>query len=337
MKNIYILIIIFSFSVPATISAQESGANGDERDKLVSEVTEKKKDRFVNNQDEDRKVEVIELPVYPVEIKYEQKMMSKGENMAVIVKIPETDMKAVQKGWEKTIKHKTKSKIQKELNETWIASTLLTEIYQEPIGVYGKIIATQEGVDVVAFFEVDSLFINKENDRDKVASASRFMHRFGVEQYKSAVAEQLKNEEKKLKEFKQKLSKLQKENEKLHKSIKANESNIINKESDIEVNMSDQVIKGKEVEKYKLEASAVGDPEQEKAAKKALKDKEKEKKKLQKKNQDMHKDIARYRAEIEKAKRAIQYNLDQQAMEDDAIKKQIVMVRAVENKLARIK
>ena len=337
MKNIYILIMVFSLSYPACVLAQESGANEDEKDKLISEVTEKKRDRFVNNQEEDRKVEIIELAVHPVEVRQEKKIMSKGENMAVIVKIPEADIKIVQKGWEKNIKHKTKSKIQKDLNETWIASTLLTEIYQEPIAVYGKIIATQEGVDVVAFFEIDSAFISNENDKDKVTSASRFMHKFGVEQYKSAVTDQLRNEEKKLKELKQRLSKLQKENEKLHKSIKANESNIINKESDIEVNMSDQAIKGKEAEKYKLDASAVGDPEQEKSAKKALKSKEKEKKKLQKKNQDMHKDIAKFRAEIEKAKRSIQYNLDQQAIEDEAIKKQIVMVRAVENKLGRIK
>ena len=337
MKYIYILMLVFSLTTLAPASAQNTGTSQDEKDKLVSDIVEKKKDRFVNNQEEDRNIEVIELPVHLVDVTQEKKTMSKGENMAVIVKIPEADIKTVQKGWEKAIKNKTKSKIQKELNETWIASTLLREIYQEPIAVYGKVIATPEGVDVIAFFEIDSVFINQNKDEDKVASASQFMHKFGVGQYRLAVTDQLKNEEKKLKDLKQRLSKLQKENEKLHKSIKANESNIINKESDIEVNMSDQAIKGKEVEKYKLEASAVGDPEQEKSAKKAVKAKEKEKKKLQKKNQDMHKDIAKYRAEIEKAKRDIQYNLDQQAMENDAIKKQIIMVRAVENKLGKIK
>lgn len=337
MKNPYILIIAFIFIISQAVSAQESGAVENEEDKLFSDVTEKKKDRFVNNQEEDRKVDMIELPVKPVAIKYEKKLMSRGENMAVIVKIPEADIKSVQKGWEKAIKNKTKSKVQKELNETWIASTLLTEIFKDPIAVYGKVIATEEGIDVMAFFEVDSTFISDENDEEKVASVSRFMRRFGVAQYKNAVSEQLKSEEKKLKEYKHRLSKLQKENEKLHKNIKANESNIINRESDIEVNKSDQVINGKEAEKYKLEISTARDPEQEKEAKKALKGKEKEKKRLQKKNQEMHKDIARFRAEIEKAKRDIQYNLDQQAMEDDAIKKQIVMVRAVENKLTKIK
>ena len=337
MKNLYILLMVFFTLAAIGVSAQESATSQDERDELASETSANKTDRFVNNQEDERQIEIIELPALPVVVKHEKKLMSKGENMAVIVKIPESDIKKVQKGWEKAIKHKTKSKIQKALNETWIASTSLTEIYQQPIGVYGKVLATEEGVDVLAFFEIDSLFISNEADKDKVAAASRFMHRFGVEQYKLAVADQLKAEEKKLKEFKQKLSKLQKENEKLHKSIKANESNIMNKESDIEINLSDQAINGRETEKYKIEALDARDPEQKKSAKKAIKSKEKEKKRLQHKNQDMHKDIARFRAEIEKAKRDIQYNLDEQAMEDKAIKKQIVMVRAVERKLENIK
>ncbi len=337
MKKMYILMMVSYILVLIPALAQESKTGNEEVDDSISQVSEKKFDRFVNNQEEDRKIEVIELEVYPVEVSHEIKTMSKGENTAVIVKIPEADIEAVQKGWQKVIRNKTKSKIRKELNETWIASTLLPQIYQEPLAVYGKIIATQQGVDVIAFFAIDSVFINDKDDKDKITSASQFMHEFGISQYQLAVKGQLKDEEKKLKTLKQRLTKLQKENEKLHKSIKANESNIINKESDIEVNKSDQAIKSKEVEKHKLQASAIGDPDEEKAARKALKDKEKEKKKLQKQNQEMHKDIAKYKAEIEKAKREIQFNLDNQAMENEAIKKQIVMVRAVENKLNKIK
>lgn len=337
MRNLYTLILVFAVMSFSTVLAQDPAAGEGAEDNLVSETTEKTRDRFVNNQADDRKIEVMELEVRPVDVKKEQQMMSKGENLAIIVKIPEADIKMVQKGWEKAIKNKTKSKIQKEMNETWIASTLLTEIYQEPMAVYGKVISTDGGVDVIAFFEIDSVFINQENDDDKVTSASQFMRKFGVEQYRLAVNQQLKDEEKKLKGFKQNLSKLQKENEKLHKTIKANESSILSKESDIEVNISDQVLKGKEVEKYKHEVSEAGSPEKEQIAKKSLKTKEKEKKKLQKKNQDMHKDIAKFKADIEKAKRAIQHNLDLQAMENEAIKTQMVMVRAVANKLDKIK
>ncbi len=338
MKKVNLLslgILIFSCALFSRSNAQTTQANA------ADSVLSKPKveiDRFVNNQPSERNISLIDLKVKEIFTRTEKKVMSKGEQLAIIVSIPEASLKTVQSNWEKIIKNKTKAKVQKEQDEVWISNTSIPEVYQEPIGVYGKFISTTEGIDLAAFFEVDSTFIEPENYGDQITSASEFLRKFGINQYKLAVESQLKEEQKNLKNLQQRLGKLQKENEKMHTSIKANESNILNQESDIEINLSDQRRKTNQLENQKLENdSYTMDAEQKKQAKKALKERDKERKKLQKKNQNMHKNIAGYRAAIENSRRAIQLNLDQQAIEDKAIKEKTILIRSIENKLLKIK
>lgn len=339
MKKIYLLFTTVAVLLWLNSVAQDQNNEGSKlkKDTEVSAMAGQNADRFVNNPNENRKVDLKELAVKEIVILQQVKTMSKGENTAVVVKIPETLIKEVQKNWEKFIKNKTKSKVQNTLDETWISATTVSSIYQDPINIYSKIIQTPDGVDISAFFEINGAFITAQ-DNDKMTAAGEYMRTFAIRQYKLAIENQLKTEEKNLKTMKQELTKLQKENERLHKGIKVNESNIINTESDIQINASDQVRKATEVEKQKqAKMDVAGDKEQEKLAKKALKERERERKKLQNKNQDMHKNIAKYKAEIEKSKRAIQLNLDQQSIENEAIKKQMLLVRAVKNQLVKIK
>ncbi len=312
-----------------------------EKNKEIEEPEEaqsrKKKDRFTNNPDADRIVNIEKLEVGDIVTTTEAKIMSKGEHMAIVVKIPEAEVKHVQKSWKKLIKNKTKSKVQETGDEIWISSTLLKDIHQEAIGVYGKLIQTEKGVTVYAFFEIFGEFIT-ESDADKISTSKQFLRKFAVSEYKAAVWNQLKGEEKNLKGLKHNLSKLQRENEKLHKSIQTNESNISNTESAIEVNLSDQDRTAEQIKDRKENVYQVkGNEELEKTAKKELKDTEKTLKKLQKKNQTMHKNIAKYKSNIDTARREIQLNLDQQSIENEAIKKQMGMVRSVKNKLGNIK
>ncbi len=335
MKNFQLVFIgILSLCLTDVFGQQSADSITIKKDS----VTAQNVDRFVNNPDAERVVEVTKLDVKEVVVLPETKSMSKGEKTALTLKIPEAQVKNVQKNWEKYIRNKTKSKIQKALDETSIQATNIGAIYQEPINVYSKLVQTPEGVNVSAFFEIDSAFITT-SDEDKLTAASEYLRKFGIQEYKLATEDQLRNEEKILKTMRQKLTKLQKENEKMHKNIKENESNIVNTESDITINLSDQVRKATEVENQKVATAntASATKEEQKAAKKALKDREKEKKKLQKKNQDMHKSIAKYKAEIEQTRRAIQLNLDQQSVQNAAIKKQMAFIRGVESKLLQIK
>lgn len=303
----------------------------------TSTDTKKQYDRFVNNQDKDRDVEVIVLEVQPIEFDIQEEWMSKGEKTAIRMHIPDGQLKEVQDGWEKLIKIKTKSKVNKEKDEISIYNTNITAIYQEPINIYGRITKTENGVDLTTFVEINLEFITPE-DIDKITATKEFLRKFGKEQYRIGVEYQLETERDKLKDLNQKLSKLHKDNEKMHKTIKENEANILNTEADIEVNIADQSRKTSEVEQAKLYVTRVnGDKEREKDAKKALKDREKEKKKLQDDNQKMHKDLTKYRATIEETRREIQINLDQQSIENLEIRNKMMLIRALEKKKLQIK
>jgi len=336
MKN---LVVISLFMILWVIPQVHGQINRQTSREEVSTKPDKTRpyDHFVNNQEDNRVVEVIDLPVEEILIYTKPEMMSRGQHTAIIINIPEGDFKEVEKGWEKLIKNKTKSKVEKEQDEISIDNTLIEPIYYEPINIYGKITQTEEGITLTSFVEIQNRFINDREDKDKITATREFLREFGVEQYKTGVRIQLEKEEDKLKEFNQNLNKLQRENEKLHKKIKENESNILNTESDIDMNMSDQHRKATELEKQKLYKSSVtGDDEREKEAKKALKDRSKERKKLQGENKDLHKSLAKYRADIEESRRAVQFNLDEQAIEKEAIKKQMVLIRAIENKIRKI-
>ena len=315
-----------------SLTAQETENTPVEANSTIQD----KYDKFVNNQDADRDVEVMILEVKPISFRTEKDLMSQGEQTAVKMIIPEANLEEVQSGWEKLIKNKTKSKVQKELDEIYIDQTLITEIYQEPINLYGKIIEVAGGVEVTTFVEIDNEFID-ESQEDKIKATQQFLRDFGAEQYRKGVEIELKEEQGHLKDLEQRLNKLQKENEKLHKNIKANEANVLNTLADIEVNVADQQQKADEVAQQKQYTFRVrGSKEKEKEAKKMLKDREKERKKLQKDNQDLHKSLAKYRAEIEESRREIQLNLDQQSIENLEIRKKVMLIRAIEHKIRRI-
>ena len=186
---------------------RESKKKKKEKSKEIEEPEEaqsrKKKDRFTNNPDADRTVNIEKLEVGDIATTTEAKIMSKGEHMAIVVKIPEAEIKHVQKNWKKLIKNKTKSKVQETGDEVWISSTLLKDIHQEAIGVYGKLIQTEKGVTVYAFFEIFGEFLT-EKDADKISTSKQFLRKFAVSEFKAAVWNQLKGEEKKLKGLKHK-------------------------------------------------------------------------------------------------------------------------------------
>ncbi|HEY9115842.1 MAG TPA: hypothetical protein VIN10_14180, partial [Bacteroidales bacterium] len=94
------------------------------------------------------------------QVNMETVSISKGQQPAYIINIPNADVAVVVKDWEKIIKQNTKSKVEESAGEISILATQINEIHHAPINIYSLIYKKDTTVRVVAAFEIDSAFFD---------------------------------------------------------------------------------------------------------------------------------------------------------------------------------
>lgn len=162
--------------------------------------------------------------------------MSKGEQPAFIVEIPQVTSENVEKSWMKLIRQNTKSKVSIENSEITILNTQIDEISKNPINIYSAVYQVDSAVKLVSLFEIDSSFFSFDGDKEDMnyertyQGIEHFLHDFAVTEYKEAAEEELKAENKELKNLNGELQKLVKQTETFQKNIKQNESDSLNAE-----------------------------------------------------------------------------------------------------------
>jgi hypothetical protein len=251
-----------------------------------------------------------------IEVTQENVTMSKGNQPAYKVIIPEANLDIVTKEWTKLIRQDTKSKVEVMGSELNITGTLIKEIYQEPFNIYSALVGADSAVKLFAVFEIDSMFFTAgENNNtlhgEKTDNAIKvFIRNFAVSQYKTAVQDKVDNEEKKLSKLNKEFEDLTKQVESDRKEIKENEQNIKNSQDAIAAYEKDNERKAAEID-AKKEANAIikDDPELLKVAKNQLKDLEKEKSTIENNLEKEQKNIIKYQANIDELNRAIENNL----------------------------
>ncbi|MDN5199792.1 hypothetical protein QQ008_00420 [Fulvivirgaceae bacterium BMA10] len=329
----YSLVLIFGLLIINVSMGQEKV----EVEKMVAEKQEKveKEKKTTNNDNIDRDKINIDFEVKPILFEASSMEMSKGSQPGITMQIPQASVEDVKKQWLKHIQANRKNKAQIAGDEIVLTNTLLTEVSEDSLNIYSKINENMSGTNLVLFLEQNDQFISEELDKAKYEATVKMMRDFGVESYKNAVKDELKEEKKILKDLRNDLNKLQNENEKLHKKISENELGIINKQSDIKLNSLNEESKIEEIyEQSKVVGAAEGEAKKE--ANKDLKSLKRERKKMQKKNKRMHNKIVDNRGEIEKTKEAIVENLSEQDLQKEKIKKQLSRVKSIEEKLSKI-
>ncbi len=92
--------------------------------------------------------------------------MSKGEQPAFIVEIPQVTSENVEKSWMKLIRQNTKSKVSIENSEITILNTQIDEISKNPINIYSAVYQVDSAVKLVSLFEIDSSFFSFDGDKE---------------------------------------------------------------------------------------------------------------------------------------------------------------------------
>ena len=280
----------------------------------------------------------------PVEINKKIVTMSKGDQPAFIVEIPQTTSGNLKKSWMKYIRQNTKSKVSEENNEIVILSTQINQISDKPFNIYSAIYQIDSAVKLVSLFEIDSSFFSFDGDKEDMnyertyQGIMHFLHDFAVSEYKKAVGQELKAEGKELKALNGNLEKLVKQTDSFQKEVKQNESDSLNAEAQIKSLENDKQRKQAEIDSKKESMSSItGDKELLNEAKKNLKSLEKQRKKIEKEIDKYKAKIVEYHSENVEIKRSIEENNKQKEELLLSIHAQQEIVKEVTGKLENIK
>lgn len=262
--------------------------------------------------------------------------MSKGDKPGIMLDIPEVTVDDIQRDLEKSIKSKTKSKFVKVGNETSIQETIIKEISENPLNVFVLTTPLDSGARIITFMAEGDAFID-EASGPKYDKMKTFVRDFGISAYREAVANQIRSEEKVLKDLEDDLDKLKKENEKLHTDIKDNETTILNSEVDIKANARQQEAKDEEIIQQKKLVSSIKDKDLRKEENKKVNSLEKEKDDLRDALGSLNRKIIKSRANIEELEDKVKVNLQEQDLMKKKVVDQRALLKGLEAKLDRIK
>ncbi len=281
---------------------------------------------------------------FPIEITEKTVTMSKGEQPAFIVKIPQANAEDVIKPWKKLIRQNTKSKVSENNDEIVILNTRINRISDSLINIYSAVYGVDSAVKLVALFEIDSSFFsfdgNKRNvDNEKTYQGIKhFLYDFAVEEYKKAVEQELEQENKELKNLNSELDKLLKQTESFNKKVKHNENDSINAETQINSLEADKNRKQGEIDNKKESMASIGgDKELLDQAKKSLKSLEKQRKKIEKEIEKLKDNIVEYRMDNIELKRKIEENNKQKEELLNKINEQKETIKKITEKYNNIK
>ena len=237
-----------------------------------------------------------------------EKNMSKGQQMAVSVLIPDAKPKDVESIWKKYVNNRSfgervsklatqvgnifksdknkikqdKLKVEKKGDELYVHSIEQSLIASHSIAVYARVAELAEGCQFNAFFQyTDSVFINESNtDELQIQNMKSYIRDFGIIAYRDAVDDQIKAAKKEVSKQENILKHIESNSKKKEKSISRLEVDIQESESGItevenDINHLDEKITAKK-EAFSLMTKS--SPEYD-AAKTELKDLSKEKSK----------------------------------------------------------
>jgi len=173
-----------------------------------------------------------------IEVETGEKSMSKGQQMAFTIIIPEAKVKDIEPIWKKYVNNRgfgerignlrDKLKVEKIEDEWYVRSIEKETITNHSMDVYARMAELPNGCQFSAFFQyTDSIFINESNvDAERILNIKNYIRDFGVVAYKSVVDDQIKEAKKEVSNQEDILKDMESVTRKEEKSITRFESDI---------------------------------------------------------------------------------------------------------------
>ncbi len=194
---------------------------------------------------------LISIPLFGQDIREVEKNCSMGNQPAFVINHPNASARMAEQAWEDHMKKNGKSKKNRKSKEFETLEAEINMISSSPLNIY---FLAEDGVDMATsyiFFDNNSGFITSASNPEAANGIYEFLtpYVYGVE--KLVIEEELKSEEKNLKDLDKDLEKLVKNNEDMHEDIEKWKEKIRQAELDIEKNLQDQESKNTEISNQK--------------------------------------------------------------------------------------
>jgi peptidoglycan hydrolase CwlO-like protein len=275
-------------------------------------------------------------PAYTPNVIEITETISVGKKSGYAVNITQAKKKNVENAWQKMLKdyNESKEKVEDQKGEIFITGAFIERLHHDPVNIYALITELDEGARVEAFFELDSVFVNSSNNKDASLVITNIMEEFAIDAFKSAVEDELEEEQKKLSNLEKDLEKLVKENEKMHKTIAMGESDITSLEVELDANkQAYNPNYGKTVPVLDSEGNEIDRAPAPKAVVNIDPDTKKE---LDKEHKKLSKKKYKLESKIREAERDIPMNLQDQEAKKAEIEEQKKHVEKVMQKLESV-
>ncbi len=171
-----------------------------------------------------------------------EKVMTTGSNNALILEIPNSDSKIVEKVWKsyaKSFNSKVK-KIKKSEDQLTIAPNISGFSSSGLQNIYVRFEESGDNVVFYSWFELEDQFLDSYSNPNEFDEAQKVLLNFGLEVAKEYTIMELDEEEKNLKKMNIDLKKLGKEKENYEKAIVDYEQKILDAKANIENNILEQ-------------------------------------------------------------------------------------------------
>lgn len=195
-----------------------------------------------------------------VAIKEETKAMSKGNFNALVAVLPGTSVKDVERFWKQHLKKfKGKLRYERKVNEHIVDDATIKDMSDNTVDIFSKVEESgAEGVSLSVWFNLGASFLSSKDYSDRYPAGEKILLDFVDQVSVDLILDELKLQEKILKERENELKKLEKEKadhekdiDNAKKTIKKMEENIEKAEGDIEKNIEAQKDKTGEIEAQK--------------------------------------------------------------------------------------
>jgi len=176
------------------------------------------------------------------QINEEKMAMSVGVNNAVILDIPDSKAKIVEKVWKDFSKDfNSKTKKDRKTDE-WITENPIIRGFAavNVNTLYARIEDGGGASKLTLWFELDGDFLNSDDYPEEYEAAQMLLLNFGIEVAKEYTLMELEDEEKIMKKLETDLKKLVKDKENYEKSIEDYKDKITKAEENIEQNIAEQ-------------------------------------------------------------------------------------------------
>ncbi len=143
---------------------------------------------------------ILFIPFGQSQIMESAKVMSQGDKNALTVKLPDTEVKVVEKEWESFIKgYKAKLRKIKKSSEIFADNAKIEDISTNAVDVYALVSQRGDDTELSVWFDMGGAYLNSENHPDQYTKAQGMLNTFLGRVSKTYVANLLNEEQKKLK------------------------------------------------------------------------------------------------------------------------------------------